>query len=289
MPAELVLPAYLLVGAAGGAWGLWRADRRPGEALPPLSRLGVWAHFVGQAAFWWLPWLVFAGLAAVWRAAFGGRVEPEEPEPVAFAVDAAGRVILGRGGGWGDPVGAAFFTLVAAGMLAGVWAQERALNAFSAGATAFLTVVGTVPAALILRQWRAGRDGLRAERAPQGWALLWTEAGFWNREPRRLPLAEVERAAAWESDPTDYAPGLALALADRADGLGNVHPAVTRANAASIVPGFPAAFAGVPPGRLILWDDGAFDWDPPAVLAWLADRGVPTDEPPADRLTPAAP
>ena len=280
MPPELLLPAYLAVGTAVGVWSLWREERRPGDRLPALPRLGVWGSFVGQAAVWWLPALAFAGLAAAWRRACGEADDQPAAEPPpflpppAFPTDAEGRTVLGEGGGRGAPAVAALFTLVAAGMLFGCWEQERELNAFSAGATAFLAFVGTVPAALILRQWRAERGGLRVEHGPNGDALVWTECPFWTPRPRRLPLADVDRAASWESDPIDFARGVALVLNPRADGLGNIPSDDPRA-AALMFPGLSADLAAVPPGRLVLWADDRWDWNPAAALAWLHARGVP--------------
>ena len=282
MPPELCWFLYLAVGTGIGAWSLWREERRPGDRLPALSKLGVWAYFVGTAAFWWPLLIIQRGLAAAWRVAFGGADElgtekPDEGLSVTFPVDEHGRTVLGEGGGKGDLIGAAFFTLVAIGMLVACWEQERELNGLTIYGTLFLTFAGTVPAALILRKWRAERDGLRVERGPDGDALVWTDIFFWTPRRRRLPLADVDRAAGWESDPIDFARGVALVLNPRADGLGNLPSEDPRA-AGCLFPGLAADLAAVPPGRLVLWADDRWDWDPAAVLAWLHARGVPGDE-----------
>ena len=277
MPPEFVLPAYLAVGAAAAVWGLWRGDRRPADRLGGLPMLGVWLYHVGTTAVWWPVLLVGWGLSAAWGRAFGdanGQDEPLPSDPPAFSTDENGRTVLGRGGGWGEPAAATIFPLVAAGMLAACWEQERELNAFSAGATAFLLFVGTVPPALILRQWRATRGGLRVEHGPDGDALTWAECGFWTIRECRLPLADIDRAAGWESDPIDFSHGVALVLNARADGPGNL-PADRPGTAAAIAPVLPPDLAALPPGRLVLWADDAWDWDPAAVLMWLHARGVP--------------
>ena len=274
MPPELFWLVYLAVGTGIGVWSLWREERRPGDRLSVLPKLGVWAYFVGVTAFWWPLLIIQRGLAAARRFAFGGADEPDDEISIAFPVDDDGRTVLGKGGGRGEPIAAALITLVAIGMLVGCWEQERELNGFTIYGTLFLTFVGTVPAALILRKWRAERDGLRVERGPDGDALVWTELFFWTPRPRRLPLIEIDRAAGWESDPIHFARGVALVLNPRADGLGNLPSDDPRA-AGCLFPGLAADLAAVPPGRLVLWSDDRWDWDPAAALAWLHARGVP--------------
>ncbi len=263
MRPAFLFAAHLAVGTALGVWNLWRMERRPADRLSLLPRAGVWSYLVGMWAVWWPALLLSAGLAAAWRRACGGGGDgDDEPvSPIAFPTDADGCVVLGRGSGWGSPVGAAALTLFAIGMLIGAWVQEGEWNALTLWFMAFTPVIGTVPSALILRHWRARRDGLRAEDGPNGPVLLWTEIQFWTPHPRRLPLGDIDRAATWESDPIGFDCGLALALHPRAEGLGNV-PAWPsgrddlRYTAASF-PQFDADLKALPPDRLVVWPAGA--------------------------------
>jgi hypothetical protein len=248
------------------------SERKPGESLPLISRLGAQAAVISQTALLW-PLVVLGYVIDAYRKRRAEANSHESPAALAeaFRPDAEGVIhLVTVSKGVMVPI-AVFFIVLPLVIVVTCWLQERRLSGLFLFSLVIFAVCFFV-ASFGFRQTWCERLGLRVERGE----LVWTEAAGWSPRNFRLPLQDVAAVQQIETDPMFFENGLALILKENASCSGNLDSRLDALNRDQVISPEYNIDPAIPLDRIVIWPHDKWDWEAEVIAAWLTQQQLTT-------------